>query len=152
MEPVSLALPAEGGCQCGAIRYRLIGEPVFLTICHCSECKRQSGSAFGMSLRMRWTDVTILAGAPKTWTRRSDSGALVVCAFCETCGTRLWHEPSAPGFVHIKPGTLDDASSLAPKYESWTERKSSWLHFDGIEMSFERMPPQRSGDRGEDRA
>ena len=139
--PASPLLAAEGGCQCGAIRYRLNGEPVFLTVCHCSECKRQSGSAFGMSLRMAWSDVAI-TGEPRRWTRQAESGAVVVCAFCPICGTRVWHEPSeAPGFVHIKPGTLDDFSALAPKYESWTLRKSSWLHFDGIEASFEKMPP-----------
>jgi len=138
--PSSSVLLAEGGCQCGAIRYRLNGEPVFLTVCHCSECKRQSGSAFGMSLRMRWSDVAV-TGETKRWTRQADSGAVVVCAFCPICGTRVWHEPSeAPGFVHIKPGTLDDFSALAPKYESWTLRKSPWLHFDGIEASFEKMP------------
>lgn len=142
----TLSLPAEGGCQCGAIRYRLAGEPVFLTVCHCSECKRQSGSAFGMSLRMRWSDVETSGAKPKRWTRIADNGAPVVCAFCETCGTRVWHEPDAPGFVHIKPGTLDDFSTLAPKYESWTERKSPWLHFDGIEAAFERMPRERPKD------
>jgi hypothetical protein len=140
VDTVSLALPAQGGCQCGAIRYRLTGEPVFLTLCHCRECKRQSGSAFGMSLRMRWADVEVTGAKPKTWTRSSDNGNPVACSFCETCGTRLWHEPAVPGFVHIKPGTLDDFSTLAPKYESWTASKAKWLHFEGIEASFDRMP------------
>jgi hypothetical protein len=144
VDALSLSLPAEGGCQCGEIRYRLTGGPVFLTICHCRECKRQSGSAFGMSLRMRWNDVQV-TGKPRTWARLADGGQEVVCAFCETCGTRVWHDPAAPGFVHIKPGTLDDFSTLAPAYESFTVRKSSWLHLDGIKASFERMPQQRSG-------
>ena len=52
-----LVIPAEGGCQCGEVRYRLIGEPIFLAVCHCTDCKHQSGSAFGMSLRMRKADV-----------------------------------------------------------------------------------------------
>ena len=46
-------LAANGGCQCGKIRYRLIAEPLMLYICHCSDCQKQSASAFGMSLRMR---------------------------------------------------------------------------------------------------
>ena len=144
---MSLALPAEGGCQCGAIRYRLTGEPVFLTICHCSACKQQSGSAFGMSLRMAWSDVAI-TGLPKRWTRAADSGGVVVCAFCDICGVRVWHEPSETAFVHIKPGTLDNFEALAPRYESWTVRKSSWVHIDGIEKSFERMPPPRGSGAG----
>jgi hypothetical protein len=40
----------EGGCQCGRVRYRVEGEPLTLGICHCTECQRQSGSAFGMSM------------------------------------------------------------------------------------------------------
>jgi len=67
-------IPAEGGCQCGEIRYRLIGEPIFLAVCHCTDCKHQSGSAFGMSLRMRKADVELLQGAPKQWTARPDNG------------------------------------------------------------------------------
>ena len=48
---MALTLPCEGGCQCGEIRYRLTGAPLWLTVCHCNECKRQSGGAFGMSRR-----------------------------------------------------------------------------------------------------
>jgi len=48
---MSLALPSEGGCQCGEIRYCLTGEPVWLAVCHCNDCKSQSGGVFGMSLR-----------------------------------------------------------------------------------------------------
>ena len=66
---MSLALPSEGGCQCGEIRYRLTGEPVWLAVCHCNDCKSQSGGVFGMSLRMREADVKLISGEPKCWTR-----------------------------------------------------------------------------------
>lgn len=132
--------PAEGGCQCGDIRYRLTGEPVWLTVCHCNECKRQSGSAFGMSLRMRRSDVEV-AGEPKRWTRIADSGNPVTCAFCPTCGTRVWHEPADQAFIHIKPGTLDDFSRFPPRFESFIERKAGWLQIAGIELAFEGQDP-----------
>ena len=61
---------------------------------------------------MRWADVDVTGAKAKTWTRSSDNGNPVACSFCDTCGTRLWHEPAVPGFVHIKPGTLDDARHL----------------------------------------
>ena len=120
-------IPSEGGCQCGEIRYRLIGEPIFLGVCHCTDCKHQSGSAFGMSLRMRKADVELLQGAPKQWTTRSDNGNPKICVFCGTCGTRLWHGPGPLGNLSVKPGTLDDPSQLAPRYEGWTKRKLPWL-------------------------
>jgi hypothetical protein len=107
-----LALPAEGGCQCGENRYRIIGEPVWLAVCHCNDCKHQSGSAFGMSLRVRKADLEIIRGESRSWTTTSDSGNPKICYFCGTCGNRLWHEPAQSGFVHIKPGTLDDRSQL----------------------------------------
>ena len=135
-----LALPAEGGCQCGELRYRITGAPAWLTICHCLECQRQTGSAFGMSLRVRREDVEVLKGELKTWTRPADSGATVVCRFCGTCGNRIWHEPSDPAFLHIKPGTLDDPSQVAPQYESWTARKAGWVSVEGVEKSFEGQP------------
>jgi hypothetical protein len=140
-----MKLPAEGGCTCGAVRYRLSGEPVFLTICHCSECQRQSGSAFGMSMRMRRSDVAVIQGELKHWERGADNGNTVGLAFCGQCGTRIWHEPMEREFVHIKPGTLDDTSSLAPRYQSYTLRKHDWLELSGIELSFETMPPPRRG-------
>jgi len=121
-------------------RYRIIGEPVWLAVCHCNDCKHQSGSAFGMSLRMRKADLEIIRGELRGWTTTSDSGNLKICYFCSTCGNRLWHKPAEParsGFVHIKPGTLDDRSQLAPRFEGWTKRKFGWLTIDGLEASFE---------------
>jgi hypothetical protein len=126
------------------VRYRLSGEPVFLTMCHCSECQRQSGSAFGMSMRVRRADIALTKGELKRFVRIADNGNPVGLCFCADCGCRIWHEPVEAGFVHIKPGTLDDTSLLQPRYESWTKRKHPWLHFDGIELSFETMPPSNS--------
>ena len=144
---MSLVLPSEGGCQCGEIRYRLIGEPIFLAVCHCTDCKHRSGSAFGMSLRMRKADVELLQGAPKQWTTRSDK----ICVFCGTCGTRLWHGPGPLGNLSVKPGTLDvwsydemfDPSQLAPRYEGWTKHKLPWLRIEGLEHSYDTQPARK---------
>jgi hypothetical protein len=145
---MELTLPSEGGCQCNEIRYRIVGEPVWLTVCHCNECKRQSGAAFGMSLRMHAADVELISGEAKRWTRLSDSASLVICHFCGTCGTRLWHEPAGSGYLHIKPGTLDDPSQLAPRFEAWTKRKAPWLAIDGLKASFTGQPPSGSPQTG----
>jgi hypothetical protein len=110
---MAFVIPSEGGCQCGEIRYRLVGEPVWLAVCHCNDCKRQSGAVFGMSLRMHKTDVKLIIGQPKCWTGLSDSGSVKHCYFCGTCGNRLWHEPAGSGFLHIKPGTLDDSVAVS---------------------------------------
>ena len=100
-----------------------------------------------MSLRMHEADVQLISGEPKRWTRAADSGNLVICCFCGTCGNRLWHEPAGSGFLHIKPGTLDDPSQLAPRYEGWTKRKVPWLTIAGLEVSFLRHNHLRAGQR-----
>jgi hypothetical protein len=134
----------EGGCQCGAVRYRISGEPLGLGVCHCTECQGQSGSAFGMSLVTRKDDFTLLEGELKSFTRSSDSGRPVVCWFCPECGTRMYNESkqsSDQGAINVKPGTLDDTSWLRPQLHVWTASKQPWLQLsDGL--------PSREGQIG----
>src|SRR5574341_598946 len=104
----------EGGCQCGKVRYRLEGEPLGLAVCHCSECQRQSGSAFGMSLAVASHSFRLLCGELKTFSVLCDSGRTKDCAFCPSCGTRIYHRV-IDAVLSIKPGTLDDTSWLLPE-------------------------------------
>jgi hypothetical protein len=122
----------EGGCQCGNIRYQVSGDPVAVGVCHCGECQRQSGSAFGMSWVVLQTQFELLRGTVKTFTRNSDSGRSLECAFCPDCGTRLYHVPGyRAGIINVKPGTLDDPSAARPTREIWTSRKHAWVRFEG---------------------
>lgn len=131
----------EGGCQCGAIRYRVRTDEGLLAVCHCTECQRQSGSAFGMSLIVDRDAFTLLAGVLKTFTRTSDSGRTVMGAFCPECGTRIFHEPRyLDGVVNVKPGTLDDTSWLTPSVHAWTGSKQAWLRIPEGVAAFERQP------------
>jgi hypothetical protein len=131
----------EGGCQCGRVRYRLEGSPIALAICHCSECQRQSGSAFGMSLIVPEASFQLVVGKPQSFTRDADSGSTVTCYFCGSCGTRLYHDPeSRPGSVNIKAGTLDDTSWLAPNLHVWTRSKQPWVPIPEGVPCFERQP------------
>ncbi len=116
-----------GGCQCGRVRYRLVGEPLFLSVCHCKECQRQSGSAFGMSMLVPEANLTV-EGTLKSFERSSESGRPVRCHFCPECGTRIYHAISyAAGAVNLKPGTLDDTSWLEPRLQAWTRSKQPWV-------------------------
>ena len=82
-----------GGCQCGAVRYVVSGEPLMLYACHCSECRKQSASAFGLSLIVRPGDVEFTAGEDRLrrWDTHGDDGSLKSCHFCSDCGSRLLH-------------------------------------------------------------
>ena len=103
-------MPLTGGCQCGAVRYAIAGEPLAVYVCHCRECRKQSASAFGISVTVRTSDLHLRQGAVKSWTRDTDSGRRLRCVFCPQCGSRLWHEgePAGPT-VSIKGGSLDEA-------------------------------------------
>jgi hypothetical protein len=112
-----------GGCQCGAVRYECDGEPTALYVCHCTECRHQSASAFGMSLAMPPGTMRVTKGAPKFWTRLANSGRRVRCAFCPDCGSRLWHEPEAGDYLTIKAGSLDEPADISQAIHIWTKSK-----------------------------
>ena len=114
----------EGGCQCGSVRYRLEGKPAGLAVCHCTECQRQSGSAFGMSLAVPKDSFRLLSGELKTFSVLCDSGRNKECAFCPDCGTRIYHQGEAG--MSLKAGTLDDTSGLEPGAHYWTASKQPW--------------------------
>jgi hypothetical protein len=117
----------QGGCQCGRVRYRVAAERSFLVVCHCRECQRQSGSAFGMSLMVP-TEALHIEGELKLFERSSDSGRPLRCYFCPECGTRIYHQPSyAEGIANIRAGTLDDTTGLTPQMHTWTRSKQPWV-------------------------
>lgn len=134
----------EGGCQCGSVRYAIDGDPIGLGVCHCTECQRQSGSAFGMSLVMPGTSFRVLQGELRMYARPADSGRTVECFFCPQCGTRIYHKAQViPGAVNVKPGTLDDTSWLSPNLQSWTRSKQPWVSLSIEVPCFEADPKRR---------
>jgi len=101
-----------GGCQCGKVRYECDAEPLALYVCHCTECRHQSSSAFGMSLTMPAGTIRVTQGTPKFWTRLATD-----------CGSRLWHEAVDSDYLSIKGGSLDEPVDLSKAIHIWTARK-----------------------------
>ena len=132
----------EGQCQCGEVKYRVVGSAVTLFACHCTECQRQSSSAFGMALWVRDAEVALLRGELKEWVRATPSGRNMACSFCPTCGTRLFHKMlGQTRIVSIKPGTLDNSRSLEPVGHIWTQSKQSWVHIPDTSLRYTGNPP-----------
>ena len=131
-----------GGCQCGAIRYEVTGPARQIVACHCTDCQRQSGSAFGMTMVVAEEDFRITQGKEKTFAVESDAGRRKVGGFCPKCGSRIYNRSDwRPGMISVKPGTLDDTGSLQPQIHLWTSRKQSWFAIpDGVE-AYETQPP-----------
>ena len=120
----------EGGCLCGAVRYRCVGEPLWVIYCHCNSCRRASGSVV-----LPWTSIAvenfeIIRGLP----RSNASSEGVKRGFCGDCGTPLTFESERyPNEVHITVGSLDDPDDLPPQAHVFTEEQIAWLHIeDGL--------------------
>ena len=113
-----------GGCQCGMVRYEITAEPLETYVCHCRECQRQSASAFGISVIVAHAALRLTHGAPNYWSRPTDSGRMLDCAFCPECGTRLWHQDRDDGRVlSVKGGSLDRPPDLRGVPHIWTARR-----------------------------
>ena len=136
----------DGGCQCGAIRYRLTGPSKMLYACHCSDCQKQSASAFGLSLIMDPGEIEFTRGEErlKTWDTRGDDGVIKRCAFCPECGTRIYHGTDDPRqSVSIKAGSLDDTSWLRPVAHIWLRSAQPWVEIDAARVRcFDGEPEQ----------
>jgi len=116
-----------GGCLCGAVRYALKSDPRAISICHCTHCQRQSGSAFSFNLVMREADYD-QEGDTAVYVDQGDSGQPVHRHFCGRCGSAILAKSSLlPGKVVVKAGTLDSLDGLEPKAEIYTDRAVTWL-------------------------
>jgi hypothetical protein len=132
--------PISGGCQCGHIRYSLKAAPVVFYLCHCTECQKQSSSAFGESVKVRREDIEI-DGELGEYRTVADSGNAKRCEFCPKCGTRLFHGrwPEAETF-NLKGGTLDDAAWLVPAGHIWTRSKQAFYAVGADEIAYPADP------------
>ncbi|TCU13082.1 GFA family protein [Rhizobium sullae] len=106
-----------GGCLCGAVRYEVKGEPLRAGLCHCADCRKESGSAF-VTFAVWRREAFDHSGPAATYQGRS---------FCPVCGGRLFCLTDEE--AELRLGSLDDAPmEIAPLYEIWIKRRESWLH------------------------
>jgi hypothetical protein len=112
-----------GGCQCGAVRYAVSAAPLDLYVCHCRECRKQSASAFGISVIVPKQAFVISQGRVRTWSRPTASGGVLVCTFCETCGSRISHADARQNTISVKGGSLDEPPDLTNAMHIWTSRR-----------------------------
>ncbi len=100
----------EGGCLCGAVRYRTTAEPQRVTVCHCAFCQKVTGTAFLVEPIFLKTDVIFSGETPRTYDHRSDvSGKRVTINFCGRCGSTLFLDLERfPAIFAIFSGTFDD--------------------------------------------
>jgi hypothetical protein len=129
-----------GGCQCGAVRYTVAGPLPPAYACHCGECKKQSASAFSMSVPVEWARLKF-EGAPAVYETIAFSGARKLACFCGKCGSRMWHRPDEDSeWITLKVGTLDGAASIEPRGHLWVSKKQPWIILDPVLPAFDMQP------------
>ena len=120
---------AEGGCTCGAIRYRLTTKPLFVHCCHCRWCQRETGASFALNAMIESDRVVLLQGEPEVVHTPSNSGKGQMISRCRTCHIALWSNYSAAGDTvrFVRVGTLNNPDLLAPDIHIFTSSKQPWV-------------------------
>ena len=117
----------EGGCSCGAVRYRLASDPLFTHCCHCLNCQRQTGSAFVINLLIESDRVELLAGDPRPVDVPRDAGKKQRVFRCPVCQVAVYSRYTRAGIRFVRGGTLDEPASIAPDVHIYTRSKLSWV-------------------------
>ena len=119
----------DGGCACGAVRYRAEGEPMFVNCCHCTSCQTETGSAFAINALYESDRVTETRGAAEPVMTPSESGRGQQIWRCPACRVALWSNYAGAGdkvrFVRV--GTLDEPGRLPPGIHIYTRSKLPWV-------------------------
>ena len=120
---------SEGGCTCGAVRYRLKAKPIVVHCCHCTWCQRETGSAFAVNAFIEASAVELLKGEPVSTTLPSLSGKGQVLWRCADCGVTVWsnYAGAGPRFNFVRVGTLDDPACAPPDIHIYIATKQPWV-------------------------
>ena len=123
-------------CRCGQLTAIATGTPVRISVCHCLDCQKRSGSAFAAQVRFPAAQVT-LTGQAKTYTATGENGAAHF-HFCPDCGSTVTYtNDSLPGVIAIALGAFDDPYFVTPTVSVWEQRQHEWLEIAGDVEHFE---------------
>jgi GNAT superfamily N-acetyltransferase len=134
----------DGGCLCGAVRYRLGAEPITSYVCHCTDCQRRTGSAFALSLVVPAAALEVTRGSTAAYAAALGDGRVKRGQLCAACGSRLWGEPRLDQTIRIlQPGTLDEPSQFPPVAHIWARSAQPWFVFPEGVAVFAEQPKER---------
>lgn len=124
----------DGGCACGSLRYRMRSQPMFVHCCHCTDCQRQTGTAFVLNALIETDRVELLSGDPLPYQMPTDSGRPHYVFRCPDCGTAVWSEYGGQSKLRfVRVGTLDQPSALPPDVHIYIRSKLPWIKLpDGV--------------------
>jgi len=128
----------EGGCQCGAVRYAITGEPVLAAICHCTMCRRANAAPAVAWAMFQESQVGFSKAMPQTYASSAEARR----GFCAVCGTQISFTASfLPGLIDLTIGSLDNPESIKPTRHYWYSKHLSWAEFDDNLPRHPELPP-----------
>jgi hypothetical protein len=147
--------PADGGCDCRALRYRMTTSPLFVHCCHCRWCQRETGASFALNAMIEADRVLLLQGDVEVVMTPSNSGKGQKIARCPHCRIALWSHYAGAGDAvrFVRVGTLDDPDRFPPDIHIFTSTKQPWVvippHIPAVREYYDRAKywPQDSLER-----
>jgi hypothetical protein len=132
-----------GRCLCESIHFRVTEEPLTVYACHCTDCQKRSGSAFGLSMWVKRGAIEVTKGEVTLHESLNARKEPRLAKICGQCGVRLWSEPPKyPDYAVMRPGILDDRSWVRPIAHIWTRSAQPWFVFPEGVPKYE----QQTGD------
>ena len=122
-----------GACQCGKCKVTVSAEPLSVSMCHCHDCQRRTGSSYSVHGYFPRDSVTV-EGSPASYARKGDSGAFVTFHFCQGCGSTIfWEAEASPERLGVPAGLFADPDFPKPTVSIFTPHKHTWLTVpDGV--------------------
>ena len=121
--------PAEGGCDCAAVRFELTSAPMFVHCCHCRWCQRETGAAFAVNALIEADRLILRKGAPATIDTPTESGKGQKIVRCPSCQIALWSHYAGMGekVAFVRVGALDNPDIAPPDIHIFTQSKQPWV-------------------------
>jgi len=122
-----------GQCHCGNITYEAEVEPIPVTVCHCDDCQRLTGSPFRVTISTPRSNIRI-KGEPKIYRRQADSGTMRLMYFCPECGSSLF---ASDEDVDARPwgirwGSINERKQFVPTQQIWCSSAVEWGKFPNL--------------------
>lgn len=131
----------EGGCLCGAVRYKANAEPLVVRACWCRLCQYIAAGNATINFAFP-SDAVTITGELSDYESTAESGRHMHRRFCPACGVHLFSEAEErPHLIIIRAGTLDDPSIAVPSGNIWTSKAPEWAYIDPHLPQFEGQPP-----------
>jgi hypothetical protein len=139
MSPVKLS----GSCLCGAVTYEATGEPARFYHCHCSRCRKATGTGHASNLFLQPGNLTWLTGREHIRAFKLPEARRFTNQFCGICGGRLPRQPEGSDTVLIPAGSLDGEVPIQPQARIFIDSRAGWsCSGDGVPAYSEYAPPQ----------